>query len=416
MIVYPPWRSSLLALGRGRPEGVLLAPPAAEVVAEEAVLGGGALDADAGVRRVGGLQFDRHEAHHGGVAAGEVVDVDHPVEHPVAAFERPGLVGGDRVVGRRGLHEAGEHGRLLERQIRRGLGEVDLRGGEDPVRVVPEVGLVEVPLEDLVLGELLLDGHREAGLGELAAGGLLGGGDDLVDGFGVELERAAHVLHGDGGGALLDAAGGVVGDEGAHDAAVVDAVVLVEPRVLGGDHGLLHDGRDLVEFDVAAELVVEEADEGLAVGGVDVGGERRVGLGDLDRECVDRAEPGFRAQARHGGEREDQGGYGEPGEQARSQQGVHAFGGRSGLVAPLCGQSGHTVRAGSITHITSLGHMEGLKVKKLTTRGIAFVKAPNATRAYITLASRAPRVSRNRLAIRRLDAGDDSRIRLSVSY
>nr|WP_232014053.1 hypothetical protein [Glycomyces terrestris] len=252
---------------------------------------------------------------------------------------------------------------------------------------MPEVRLVQVALEDLVLRQLLLDGHRQARLAELAGRGLLGRGDDLVDRLGVQLERAAHVLHGDRRGALLDAAGVVVGDERAHDAAVVDAVVLVEPRVLGRDHGLLHDGRDLVERDVAAELVVEQADERLAVGRVHVRRQRRVGLGDLHREGVDRGEAGLRGEPGHRGQREQQGRDREPREDAGAQQGVHPFGGRSGSVAPACGQSGHTVLAGSIAHISSLGHTDHDKVKILTSVGIAFMKGPNAKRTHITCAS-----------------------------
>ena len=121
------------------------------------------------------------------------------------------------------------------------LGEVDLARGEDAVGAVAERRDVEVALEDLVLAQLLVDLERVAHLAELALAGVLGRGDDVLRVGRRVGDGQADELHGERRGALLGLAGLVVGDERAGDALDVDAVVLVEVVVLGGDHGLLHD-------------------------------------------------------------------------------------------------------------------------------------------------------------------------------
>ena len=88
-----------------------------------------------------------------------------------------------------------------------------------------------------------------------------------VDVLGKEV---AGELHGDGGRARDAAAEhGALG--GAEDADPVDAVVLVEALVLGGEEGLDDGGRHLVERHHGAALEAEIGDEP-AVGGVHLGG------------------------------------------------------------------------------------------------------------------------------------------------
>ena len=91
------------------------------------------------------------------------------------------------------------------------------------------------------------------------------------------------VLLGDRGGALGVAALGVV-ERRPDDALGVEAAVGPEGAVLGGDHRVLHVGRDVGERDVGAVLLGELAEHRLAVGVVDVGGlglEPLVGRGDV---------------------------------------------------------------------------------------------------------------------------------------
>src|SRR2546425_12275948 len=79
---------------------------------------------------------------------------------------------------------------LLER-----FAEVDLRRGGKAVSALPQINLVHVELEDLVLGEAVLDLEGEEHFVELARGGFLRGE-----------EKVARHLHRDGAGALAAAA------------------------------------------------------------------------------------------------------------------------------------------------------------------------------------------------------------------
>jgi hypothetical protein len=160
----------------------------------------------------------------------------------------------DGVVGRRRLGQAGEHGGFRDGHVLQRLAEVDLGGGGEPVGPLAQEDLVHIDLEDLLLGEHVLQLERQEHLIDLAGVALLGG----------EVHIAGH-LHGDGGGAL---ALGLpqVGQRGAHHAAVVDAVVLEEPCVLDGQHRVLHHRGNLVDGEQVAPLFAELADQ-RSVGG-----------------------------------------------------------------------------------------------------------------------------------------------------
>ncbi len=104
----------------------------------------------------------------------DVTEFGHPVQDDVPAH--PGGIGMvHRVVQGRALHEPGQQRRLGERQIGDTYMEVVLGGGTDAVVAVAEVGDVEVALEDLVLGEAVLQGDGVPGLLELALEGRPGG-------------------------------------------------------------------------------------------------------------------------------------------------------------------------------------------------------------------------------------------------
>jgi hypothetical protein len=70
--------------------------------------------------------------------------------------------------GGRGADEAGEQCGLVDGQLARLRPEVALRSGSDPVRTRPEVDLVEVALEQLVLRVPVLERRSHPELGELA--------------------------------------------------------------------------------------------------------------------------------------------------------------------------------------------------------------------------------------------------------
>ena len=165
------------------------------------------------------------------------------------ARDRSGLRVGSNAVGCCTM--PGEQRGLGQRQVP-GVGvEVALGRGLDAEGAAAEVGDVEVALEDLLLGVLLLDGHRVAQLAQLAGvrlgrrglhrlGALL-----LVLDVRRRLEQhLLDVLLGQRRAALHVLAGLVV-DEGPQGAPEVDAAVLVEPRVLDRDDRFAHHRGDL---------------------------------------------------------------------------------------------------------------------------------------------------------------------------
>ena len=170
-------------------------------------------------------------------------------------------VGVARVVGPvRGLDLGDQERGLGGGEVGGRAAEERLRGGLDPVRAASEVDDVEVVVEDLVLGELLLHLHRHRGLAGLAEVGAVA----------ADVGDEADVLLGQRRGALLVAAFEVV-DEGAEHASGVDAGVGVEVGVLGGHEGVLDVVGDLFEVHGGALLCGEFAHDGGAVAVVDGG-------------------------------------------------------------------------------------------------------------------------------------------------
>ncbi len=174
-------------------------------------------------------------------------ELGHPIQDEVAALEC-GIGPRHRVVFPRRPDQSGEERRLRERQVLRLGVEVRVRRGLDPVGAVPEVDLVDVPLEDLFLRVPALEADRERRLLELARERLLGHVDQHV----------LHELLRQGGAALLDVAGREVRDRRAHQGGEVQRAVLVERVVLDRQHREFGDVGDLAELDEAAVLVEED--------------------------------------------------------------------------------------------------------------------------------------------------------------
>ena len=140
---------------------------------------------------------------------------------------------------------------------------VGLRGSLDPVGTGAEVDGVEVGLEDLVLGHLLLEAQGEHGLTGLALEAPL-----------VREQRVLDQLLGDRRAALLDPAGRDVLDQSTGQGTGVDALVLVELGVLHGQDGLHHGLGDLVEGDGLTVLVTVQGGQQRTVGREDLGPHR----------------------------------------------------------------------------------------------------------------------------------------------
>jgi len=214
-----------------------------------------------------------------------------------------------------GLGDPREHGGLLDVEVGGGLAEVVPRGHLDAVLRGPELRDVEVALEDLVLGHLLLECDGEFRLAQLAPEAHFRGRGDgrLVPAAQARLDE--HVLDEllREGRATLVRALDEVQDRGAEHAFGVDAPVVVEPFVLDGDHRGAHVRRHRVQRDHDAVLGVERRQEAA------VGGEhhrllgRRV-EGQLVRELVEDLDARLGGPAHSGHRRHDQAG----GEDSRS--------------------------------------------------------------------------------------------------
>lgn len=140
--------------------------------------------------------------------------------------------------------------------------EVPLGRGFRAVGLVVEEHDVQVTLEDLGLGQLVLQGGGLVDVLQLALDGVghRGLGRRLVAVNGGLLQvRVLDVLLGDGRGALGRTAGLVV-DQRPHDTPGIHGAVLVEPGVLDRHHGLLQPGRDLRQRHLGAVLGVEVRD------------------------------------------------------------------------------------------------------------------------------------------------------------
>ena len=127
----------------------------------------------------------------------------------------------------RPLGQAGEQRALLERELLRRLAEIAARRQLDAPGAAAEIDGVEIKLEDLVLAQRRLDPRRHDHLADLALVGQV-----------VAHQQVLHHLLGDGRAALRAPGLREVADEGADQAALVDALVLVEALVLGGDERL----------------------------------------------------------------------------------------------------------------------------------------------------------------------------------
>ena len=190
----------------------------------------------------------------------DVAELQHAPEHVVAAHDRLLRIG-DGVEPRRRLGQSRDHRELGERELRDGHPVVDLRRGPDTVGALAEKDLVDVELEDLVLGELTLDLQGEEDFVELADVRLLP----------AEEEVPGH-LHGDGAAPRPLLPGTNEVQHGPGQALPVDPGVLEEPIILACENRLDQSFRDFVEAQRLAALLAELGEE-LVVAGVDAQGD-----------------------------------------------------------------------------------------------------------------------------------------------
>ena len=195
--------------------------------------------------RPGTNYFVRSGLGGGGV---DEAELDHPAQHVFAPVGRTLRIA-DRIVFRRPLRHACQRGSLAQGEIVELLAEVGFRGGGDAIGALPEEDHVEIQREDFFLGEFALQPVRDERLLQLAA-----------HGFFLGEERAARRLHRDRAAALRFSRGDV-DEQAAQDSLPVEAVMVEEAVVFGGDERLAHLQRNLFEPDRVAALLTDLRDE-----------------------------------------------------------------------------------------------------------------------------------------------------------
>ena len=162
--------------------------------------------------------------------------------------------------GRQGVGSAnqpGDEGALRQRQVLCALGEEPARQRLHTVDAGTQIDAVEIELENLILGELLLEEQRDHGFLRLP------GDRSLIR----QKERACELLR--DGAAALGALGGRGLHHGAAETDRIDPHVQVEAVVLDGDDTIAECWRNAFERNVLTLLV--HAEPRLAVGAVEGG-------------------------------------------------------------------------------------------------------------------------------------------------
>ncbi len=214
---------------------------------------------------------------------------------------------------------AGDHRRLVEREVLHRLRKVQLRGRLDAIDAVSPVHLVGVHREDLFLRVALLDLKGEEHLLDLA--------------FRRELVRQKQLsgeLLGDRAGPAAAPASRGPPHGRNEEATNVDPAVVEERTVLGRDERVAQHGRNVGVGDDHAPFGGELADDG-AVASDDAGDRsRRVLVERRDlREVTRKREEYAAGRARHRGEEEERRDAEVPGEApGQSVHGLTVYGNR----------------------------------------------------------------------------------------
>src|SRR5262245_37771103 len=134
-----------------------------------------------------------------------------------------------RVEGVRTLGQAGKERAFLEGELLRHLAKIAARRHLDAPGAAAEINRIEIKLENFRLAQRMLDPRRHNHLADLALIGQVFADQEVLDD-----------LLGDGRAALRAPRTREIADEGADQAALVDALVLIKAPVLGRDNSLLH--------------------------------------------------------------------------------------------------------------------------------------------------------------------------------
>src|SRR4029077_5719611 len=177
-------------------------------------------------------------------------------------------------IARRGFEHAGEHCRLGKSDVADRLAEIESSRSLHAVGAAAKIGAVEIELEDLTLGVVILEIDGDEGLFDLAGERALRRKEHVL---GELLSERAAALHNRVGARVLGE-----GTDGAHD---VDAEMFEETPVLSGERRLdqevwefLERHRVVAKQSPLADLVAESVVEGDAV----LVGQVHLALGEVE--------------------------------------------------------------------------------------------------------------------------------------
>ena len=220
------------------------------------------------------------------VAAADEIAVAHGGEHD------PGALFGGAEVARRGKPDGdftspASSAASASVKCLRGFAEITLRRLLDAIGAGAEIDPVQIHLQDLRLGEFVLQPQRQQHLLQLARDRAL-----------LRQEQVFRQLLRDGGGALRHPHVQDIRHQRARDAVRIDAVMLVEAPVLDGDEGARHVRRQVLERQGrTGKIATPRQRVVLVVDDLD----RRRPLGDFQR--LDRRQ--MRAHPDHGADAGD---------------------------------------------------------------------------------------------------------------
>ncbi len=180
-----------------------------------------------------------------GLILGDEAGVDHIGEDLLGPRGSAFPVARRAKLGRR-FEQTGDDRRFVEGDLAGGLAEIAMRRSIDAIGAGAEIDAVEIDLEQLLLGEFVLEPECELHLLDLAPEGPLGREEEILG----ELLR-------DGAAALDDMAGTHVDDGGAEQTEEIDAEMAVEAPILRGDDRVGQIFRHVAHADgVAKEIAV----------------------------------------------------------------------------------------------------------------------------------------------------------------
>ena len=174
------------------------------------------------------LELDRRNIHAGGFLGRDDAVFAHLADHHIGAAHRRLDIGGRRIA-RGSLDQACDDRRLAQRKVARRMAEELAAGGIDAVGAASEIDLVQVELEDLLLGEFPLERHRQHGLARLA----------VERAVRIEEDVAGQLLR-DGGSRLCTLVIAEGYPDGAQQPDRVHAEMRIEAAILHRDHRILH--------------------------------------------------------------------------------------------------------------------------------------------------------------------------------